>query len=171
MLDRRDLLELVVRPAVAALGLPGRLGRDEKELRRAECQLLMGTAAVESSFSHLRQSGGGPALGLWQMEGRIGAGSPRTHEDIWTNFLAYRPELRRRIGLDSAPGAERLAYDLRYAAMMARLQYFRAPEPMPAADDLAAMDKLYLVRYNAGGASRPGEFAQVFRQLCADLGF
>lgn len=35
--------------------------------------LVMGTAAQESRLTYLRQLGGGPALGLWQME-------PATHD-------------------------------------------------------------------------------------------
>ena len=50
-----------------------------------EVQLLLGTAAVESYFIYRRQLGGGPAVGLWQMESR-------TARDIFDNYLRYRPE-------------------------------------------------------------------------------
>lgn len=163
MIDRQQLLDLAVRPALAALdrcGVPGGRGAE---------QLLMGTAAVESSFTYLAQKGG-PALGLWQME-------PATYDDIWMNFLSFRIRKLNGGALDAAvngwtgivPNASRLAWDLRHAAAMARVQYSRAPEPLPAADDLEAMDHIYLLRYNAGGKSTPGEFTAAYRELVAPL--
>src|SRR2546429_446898 len=53
-------------------------------------QLLLGTAIQESGLIARRQSGGGPALGLYQME-------PNTANDIWENFLRYRPPLAEKI--------------------------------------------------------------------------
>jgi hypothetical protein len=45
--------------------------------------LLLGTAAQESQFgTYFRQIGGGPALGVFQME-------PDTEIDIWDNYLRY----------------------------------------------------------------------------------
>ena len=41
----------------------------------AAVELPLGTARVESGLRHRRQIGGGPALGLSQME-------PNTHDDI-----------------------------------------------------------------------------------------
>ena len=151
MIDRRQLLDLVVRPALIEIGL----------LSDNALGLIMGTAAIESGFVHLAQLGG-PALGLWQME-------PATHNDIFANYLEYRPTLRKMVCGAGSPEALRLIYDLRYACKLARIQYLRAPEPIPAVDDLAGMDALYLKRYNAGGKSRPGEFSERYRALCADL--
>ena len=65
MLDPRQFAERVIRPALVKLRL---------QSPAAEA-LLLGTAVVESGLSALVQAGGGPALGLYQIE-------PATHADI-----------------------------------------------------------------------------------------
>ncbi|MFT9424981.1 MAG: hypothetical protein ABF570_07600, partial [Acetobacter syzygii] len=72
-LDLAQFKALLVRPVLAQIGLAG----------AAAVPLVTGTALVESGLVWLRQNGGGPALGLWQME-------PATHDDCWRNFLAFR---------------------------------------------------------------------------------
>ncbi|KAF0118141.1 MAG: hypothetical protein FD149_866 [Rhodospirillaceae bacterium] len=77
MCDSAHFVTTVIRPTLLHLGLHS----------PAAEALLLGTAIQESRLgTYLRQTGGGPALGVYQME-------PATHEDIWTNFLAYRPDL------------------------------------------------------------------------------
>lgn len=92
--------------------------------------LLLGTAMVESDLKHLQQIGG-PAMGLWQVE-------PATHDDIWTNWLAFRPDQHAVYGSLAAfdPSAEQMRYNLMYGCAMARLVYWRARERLP---DLDAM--------------------------------
>lgn len=51
---------------------------------------LVNTAKVESGIRNIRQIGGGPALGYFQVE-------PRTRRDIVKNYLAYRGTLRANI--------------------------------------------------------------------------
>jgi len=166
VLDRVALLGLVVRPALASLHLVPPAGREEVEFRRAEEQLLMGTQAQESPEGHRHQDGGGPALGIWQMEGA-------THDDVWRNYLGFRSILARRVAapvlVPPWPPSERLIYDDLYAARMARIQYYRAPEALPRADDLAGMEALYLRRYNAGGAAKPGEWTAAYLKHVAPL--
>lgn len=90
--------------------------------------LVLGTASHESGgFKHRVQIGGGPALGLWQIE-------PDTHDDLYFNYLDYRPELRAKlISLKSAPDADDLDAELRdndlYAAACCALLYHRHGEP------------------------------------------
>ena len=67
---------MVIRPSLKKLGLHSTSGEE----------LVPGTAIIESGLTYLKQHGDGPALGLWQIE-------PPTHEDLYTNFLNYRPEL------------------------------------------------------------------------------
>lgn len=85
----------------------------------------MGTAAQESRLSYLHQIGGGPALGLWQME-------PTTHDDIWVNWLAGKDQLQTylmhlcRVARDQAlphPPADTVLFNLRYGAAMCRVHY------------------------------------------------
>ena len=114
--------------------------------------LILGTAAQESWCGrYVRQLHGGPALGIFQME-------PATHDDIWKNFLAFRRELRGSIlEVWDSPDAERMIYDLRYAAVMCRVHYLRAPGAIPTAvGDQAKYWKLY---YNTpAGAGTEAEF-------------
>lgn len=92
------------------------------------CDLLMGTAAQESAFGrYRRQLGNGPALGIFQME-------PFTHDDCWNTFLNYKPQLGQLIIQVSGVGAPCAAYletnDV-YAICMARIKYYRDPQPVP----------------------------------------
>lgn len=85
--------------------------------------LVLGTALHESHLTYMLQLNG-PAMGLCQME-------PATHDDIFTNFLAYRPTLRKAV-LSLIGGRTQHATDLVgnlwYSAAMCRIQYLRATE-------------------------------------------
>jgi hypothetical protein len=98
-------------------------------------ELLIGTAAQESHLgTYLFQLGGGPAVGVYQME-------PSTHSDIWDNYLLFRPELVQKV--DFTCGVAEcdhyaLKYDLRYQTIMARIHYRRVKEPLPKWTDVFA---------------------------------
>lgn len=143
----------VIKPVLIALGL------DETDIRPAT-ELLLGTALQESGLKFRTQIGGGPALGLFQMEGP-------THDDIWENFLKFRKPLAdkvREFNTNAQPSAADLVNNDRYAAAMARVDYFRMGQivgetPIPAAGDIAAMGAYWKKFYNtAGGAGAAGEF-------------
>lgn len=138
----------VVRPALDALDMGG---------ASAE-QLLMGTAAQESNFRYLSQLAypdtgkRGPALGLWQME-------PATHNDIWANYLRFRHLIAKVVSQMGGGDSDELAWNLQYAAAMARLQYRRAPAPLPEAGDSEGMARYWKRWYNTlEGAGNPEEF-------------
>ena len=127
-------------------------------------RLLLGTAAAESLLKYRKQIGG-PALGLFQME-------PRSHDDIYENFLNYpgRAVLRQKIiGLLSHPDADKydaLVNNDPYACAMARVQYYRFPAPMPAADDLDALARYWKRYYNtASGAGTIAGFKEKWRAV------
>ena len=107
--------------------------------------LVTGTGLVESGFRVTVQSGGGPALGWFQME-------PRTYDDIWLNFLRYRPNLANRIlaasDLTGLPEAEQLIVNRVYSACMCRVHYLRTPAPLPSATDAAALSSYHKRYYN-----------------------
>lgn len=141
-----QLRTFVVRPALQHI----QLWTPEAE------NLVMGTAIVESAADFLAQVGGGPALGIWQME-------PLTHDDIWANYIGYRRPLVERMNqlTTSAAitaGAHELVGNLFYAAAMCRVAYARAPEPLPPERDALAMAKLWKLRYNTpkGAGTVPG---------------
>ncbi len=124
----------------------------------------MGTAAQESHLEYVKQLGDGPALGLFQME-------PATHQDIWANFLEYRPaivaSIRNAIGYNGGvPSAQRMIWDLRYAAIMCRIHYLRVPEALPASDDIWAQAAYWKQHYNTElGAGTIEEFVDNYRRV------
>lgn len=138
-IDPSQLRELIIRPTLLQLGM----------YSDAAVSLVLGTAMHESHLSYLKQIGGGPALGLWQME-------PNTHDDIWANFLKYRTDLAdtaKFIAGDVKPSANHLIGNLWYACAMARIQYRRVSEPLPSntPDDLTAFwKKHYNTELGAG---------------------
>jgi hypothetical protein len=74
---------------------------------------------------------------------------PATHDDIWTNFLAYQPKFAERlVGTGVKKSAEAMIGDLWYAAGMCRLHYYRVKEALPAAGDIAAQAAYWKKYYN-----------------------
>ncbi|MEZ7136808.1 hypothetical protein [Komagataeibacter sp. SM21] len=125
----------IVTPTLNAIGLGG----------EAAVNLLTGTALAESGLVYLRQIGG-PALGAWQME-------PFTESDIWATFLSNA----RLSGLKTAmqamlardmPRTGQLITNWRYACAMARLKYYRSPDPLPAANDALGQAHTWKRIYN-----------------------
>lgn len=132
-----QLGQYVVQPVLAAMGAPWN--------SNAARVLLLGTALHESAGgAYLAQSGGGPALGAWQME-------PFTHDDCWQNFLNYQPALAAAVRQFQVPGAgaAQLTYNLAYGCAMARVKYIRAQPPLPAATDANGMAAYYKTFYNS----------------------
>lgn len=134
----------VVQAALASLGLDS----------AAAINLVLGTAAQESACRYLAQYPTGPALGFWQIE-------PATHDDLLTSTLVSQPKLATGLAALAAPGdrVDQLAWNLRYAAAVCRLLYWRAPRPLPEADDLVALSRYWKDFYNTPkGAGTPEEF-------------
>jgi hypothetical protein len=116
MIDPIHLLKYVIRPVLKDLDL----WSVEAE------QLVLGTACQESKCGeYLVQLGGGPALGIYQME-------PATHDDIWKNFLNYKVDLIDRLAAFYINGiSKELIGNLYYATAMCRIHYLRVPEKIP----------------------------------------
>ena len=86
--------------------------------------LLLGTAATESDFGKITKQVNGPALGIFQIE-------PATHQDIWKNYLAYKPKLTERVLRTKwkwIPWQTQLRYNVKYQTVMAAVHYQRALE-------------------------------------------
>ena len=126
-------------------------------------KLLLGTAAQESRLgAYLRQVGKGPALGVFQME-------PATHNDIWDNFLAYREQMISRLRKYISGIPEDMVVDMRHACIMARLQYYRRPEPLPEVDDLEGQALYWKLHYNTiHGAGTQAEYISNYIELVAN---
>lgn len=144
-MDSKQFEKYVVQPALTLLEMDSPAAR----------ALLLGTAAQESGLGHyLRQVGGGPALGAFQME-------PATYRDIWRNFLDYQPKLKARLALrwPVEPEPEEMMTDLLLAAVMCRLHYRRVKAPLPKADDLPGLARYWKMHYNTPmGAGSELEF-------------
>lgn len=150
------LLRGVVRPAVEAMGRPYSDHQTSVE------QLLVGTAAQESGgFLYLRQKSAGPALGLWQME-------PETFYDLWRRCpLPLKDVLRAQAGAHS-PGADAVAWDHRFAAMMARLKYRDDSLPLPKPGDVSGMAWAWKHGYNSlDGGGTVEQFVFSWRRYVA----
>jgi hypothetical protein len=122
--------------------------------------LLMGTALQESRLEYLRQLEGGPALGFYQPE-------PATIKDIHDNYLHYRPELEAvvRSLMTDQPRDVQAVTNLSYATALARLVYFRVPEPLPAWEDSRAMSRYWKAHYNTYlGAGKAEDFEKTYRE-------
>lgn len=123
--------------------------------------LLVGTALVESRLTYLTQIGGGPALGLFQIE-------PETHDDVWRNFLAFRDRLAAQVEVLAAPWPAReqqLVTNPAYACAIARLVYWRAPEELPGPSDIAGLAGYWRRYYNTlHGKGREEDFVNIFKQ-------
>ena len=124
--------------------------------------LLVGTAVQESHLTYLAQLGGGPALGVMQIE-------PATHDDVWTNYLAFRDDLAKVVTGFAAGGqhsSDQLPWNMGYAVAIARLVYWRQPAAMPTdATDLDALGQYWKDHYNtAGGAGTAQEWVENYQR-------
>ena len=132
---------------------------------KSAVNLLLGTAAQESLLGTYIRQVGGPALGIYQME-------PATHMDLWANWINYREFVYRglmKLGPEfERPTNNRLVYDLRYATVMARLHYYRRPEPLPEGDDVHGLALYWKDHYNTSlGAGSVHEFEQNYKTRVA----
>ena len=111
-------------------------------------ELILGTIAHESHLGkYRRQVGGGPALGICQME-------PATEIDCWGNYLAYHPDLSvaiKRISGILGPNKAALENNDKYAILMCRVKYMRSKLAIPHADDLEAQAEYWFHIYNGSG--------------------
>ncbi|EJX7572470.1 TPA: hypothetical protein ACMDPH_003467 [Vibrio cholerae] len=162
-MDAKQLTTLVVRPTLERLGLYS---------RSAE-QLIVGTIYQESLKGRfIKQVGGGPALGIIQME-------PATYADIWSNYLAYKPSLAKKLSdlvsvssLDSnkRPDVNQLITNLSFAVGMCRVHYLRRKESLPSAGDVNGLAKYWKDHYNTPlGAGSVEEFIEKFPMEILDI--
>jgi len=126
-------------------------------------ELLMATAAQESHLGqYRRQTGGGPALGIFQME-------PATFNDIWLNYLAYHKNLEAdlcALATTQPPRPVEMVTNDAFAILMARVHYLRAPGSLPAASDLEGLWAYYKAHWNTPlGAATHDQFTNNYRML------
>lgn len=145
-IDIGQLRDVVVRPTLKLLGL----------WSPAAEELVIGTILQESGGGHwLHQLGSGPAVGICQME-------PTTHDDLWNNFLRFRPELAAKVKslmIGAVADVDEMAGNLYYAVAMCRVHYLRVKDPLPPVGDVTAQAAYYKAHYNTGlGAATTAQY-------------
>lgn len=126
-------------------------------------QLVLGTAITETGLVWLDQRDQadkpGPAYGPWQFE-----------KISFDDHLArLNPALEQGVFgyLAVIPSVQDLHWNLRLGAAMCRILYYHAPEPLPPADNAAAMAWLWKQRYNTPlGAGTVEKALPCFRLAC-----
>jgi len=141
-----DFHARVIQPTLGHLGLRS----DGAE------RLLLGTAMTESRLWHLVQMNGGPALGVYQVE-------PATHDDI-RRYLLHRRRLGSLVDSLLAPWPTpetQLITNLAYATAIARVIYWRKPEPLPTVDDIPGLAAYWKLHFNTpAGHGQTAHFIQ-----------
>ena len=134
----------------------------------AAIRLLLMTAAHESRMGHYLHQVKGPAVGIYQME-------PATAEDIFAWMtrqpvvdiaIERRPVslLYRLQGIGFTSETAEMAGNLYYATAMARLHYWRVPEPLPDADDVEGLATYAKRFYNSMlGKAQVADYANAAR--------
>ena len=156
MIPPAQFLEHVIRPTLDHLAVA-----EPRLATEASANLLLGTAIAESNLSALVQHGGGPALSMFQIE-------PATFDDIYERYLRARPGFLMAVQdlrLPALTPMEQLPANPFFACAIARMKFWMAPEPLPAADDIAALGRYWKTHYNtAGGAGKASHWASLYRQ-------
>lgn len=150
-----QLKDLVVKPVLKGLGM----------YSVAAEQLVLGTICQESRGVYLKQLGNGPAVGICQME-------PKTHRDIWLNYLNYQEDIVKDlvgyISVGACGGADypnqvELISNLNYAVAMCRIHYWRNPNALPKANDINGLASYWKQFYNTvKGKGKAQEFVNNF---------
>jgi len=153
MIDPNHLRKHVIRPALECLS-------PQIQYSPVAENLLMGTASQESNLIYLKQLGGGPAVGLFQME-------PATYEDIWEHYLNRKANLAAKLLSmcpdQKVPDASYMAGNLFFAAAMCRVHYYRKPDPLPKNDPFS-LGQYWKKFYNTvHGAGTVDEFIENYK--------
>lgn len=147
-INAKQLKLFVIVPTLAKLGL----------YSDSAVNLLMGTCAQESQLGTYLKQINGPALGIFQTE-------PATHDDIWDNYLKYKPDLAAKVLEINARETNSLITDLSYAAAIARIHYLRAPALLPKPDDIEGLARYWKRYYNTNkGKGTVEEFINNYKR-------
>ena len=133
-INLQQLNDYIVTPTLKELGYYSLSARN----------LLLGTAAQESQLGTYIHQINGNALGIYEMK-------PKTHKDIWENYLNYNPKLSEQIIkmiIDKTVFAYEMMFNLKYATAMCRIHYLRVPEKLPAHDNIYQLARYWKQYYN-----------------------
>lgn len=123
--------------------------------------LLVATAAQESMFGvHLHQTGRGDAISVYQFE-------PSTLDDLMRNFISPLPRFNSLLAASLLPGQDphdQIMWNLRFATVAARLNYYRVKEPLPALTNFSTLWHYYKTYWNTAlGAATEGSFEDALK--------
>ncbi len=133
----------------------------------AAVNLMLGTVLTESRLSALLQYGGGPALGLFQIE-------PLTLDDIYKRYLQRedKKELLKKVHqfMTVQDIHEQVVSNLPFAVIMARIRYFVVPEALPSYDDIQALGEYWKKHFNSpGGKGEAHEFVENYKRYVLNI--
>lgn len=154
-MDAKQLRDEIVRPVLIEANM----------YSEAADKLLMGTAAVESDLLYVKQFANGPARGLWQME-------PATHDDIANNWPSFRKYKDKVLSISNSNeiNADNLVYNIRYAALLTRLHYWRKPNALPKSSDIEGLASYWKEHYNTRfGKGTTKHFIEAFKRKIQPL--
>jgi len=164
-MNPHHISEHIILPALVALA-----EFDERMNTSVAVDLLMGTAAQESRLGHyLVQKGGGPAKGIFQMEGD-------THRSLWEFYINRKGHEKLRVIMldfvpsncikEGIPNEKELIYHPVYAAAMTRVHYWQFPDSIP--DNLEGQAGYWKRHYNTErGHGTVIEYIQRYKELVA----
>ena len=93
---------------------------------------------------------------------------PATFDDIYERYLRARPGFLMAVQdlrLPALTPMEQLPANPFFACAIARMKFWMAPEPLPDADDIAALGRYWKDHYNtARGAGKASHWASLYRQ-------
>lgn len=132
-IEAKQLTAEIIQPALKTIDL----------WSQAADELVLGTACKESGCGrYLVQLGGGPALGIFQME-------PASFHDH-LHWLQSRPLLKARVMelVRDITNPLEMVWNLRFAAAMCRVHYYRKPDPLPSAGNINGQAHYWKQHYN-----------------------
>ena len=157
MLDVNHFENLILVPTLRAIDL----------YSESAVNLLLGTAVQESRLTYLKQKGGGPALGLFQIE-------PATLDDIYFRYLKRedKKELLGRVQqfTTAQDVRDQVIGNIPFAVVIARVRYLMVPEPLPAYDDLQALAGYWKKYFNSpAGKGEVHEFVENYNRYVLNI--
>jgi hypothetical protein len=108
-------------------------------------ELIFETGNAETSYRHLEQMGGGPALSFWQIESN-------TIKDIWENYISYRKpyiQMAYELGLREGEMDFCVMTNIALAVFFCRVYYRRQPGAIPLTTELRA--RYWKSKFNTEG--------------------
>lgn len=156
MIPAQQFVDFIIGPSLAFLGKA--VARVDSLAAR---RLLLGTAMEESRLAAIAQKGGGPALSFFQIE-------PATYADVvaWADEHGFG-DLLAQLRVPAFAGLAQLPGNALYACAIARLLYFRVPEPLPGPGDLPGLGRYWKTYYNTRlGKGSAVKWERTYRNNC-----